>query len=273
MNTPGAYPEKGTPFEAIVQQTDWNTAETAHRLHVVHDLGSWLVRVGSDTTNSSIDPGYWGDTGIDTHRPGARNRGDGGWLIHIGEDGTNSLVGFSVEAVDSQAPLRPPKDVSEVATRLGHVTVGLFNTDMTAKGVGSLVADTPYALQPYTIKDADIAVRMLPLEPNERVAERAPAGRVWGLLRHGGLLVASTLVDRTTQSHRGTAWATHLMEQPYGDARLVRMPRPPIWQLQQIKAGVVQPIPAEVLLVRGGTHADESEMTRIGTYRAHRSAA
>lgn len=183
-----------------------------------------------------------------------------GWLVTTGTDGIDGLVGFSVEVVDEIDQLLPPQTIAEVQERWKNLEVGWLNTDMTAKGLGSKMANTPLALQPHTIRGPVIAVRSVPLRPTSDIYMRDESntalGRLWQLARHGGLLAISVLADKMTRSTYGTEQAIRYMEKEYKEATLVYMPAPAIWQIQQHQAGVVHAVPP----------GQANPMTRIGSY-------
>jgi hypothetical protein len=149
--------------------------------------------------------------------------------------------------------------------------VGWLNNDMTAKGLGSTMANTPSALQPHSIRDGQVAVRSVPLtsgtETYRRLESDTRTNRMRRLVRHGGLLMISAAWDRLTRSTEGTLGAVRYMERAYpSDARLVFAPAPPIWQEQQRRAGITPGVPPGIVLVRGGRLAELNPMHLIGSY-------
>jgi len=221
-------------MEQIVSSVEWLDPETPSRLRVAHELGDWLV--------------------------------------HLTEEGPH-VVGFSVEAVDNIGVLLPPVDMDDAKQRLKKVRVGVFDSDLAAKGPGSHVSKTPEGLQPHTIQGI-IAVRQIPLDINSihtRKELKGPAGTLWRLARHGGLLLASAAVDYSTGSTQGTQRAAEFMERNYGDSRLVLMPTPPSWRIEQGLGRVAQRVKPQVMLVRGGRFAENNPITRIGTYRTQQT--
>jgi len=223
-------PIKGSAFEEIARATAWE-ADTS-RLRVAPNLG---------------------------------------WLVTVDErEQVDNLVGFSTEPVGRHGVLLPPANLAEVRDRHQPIEVGLFNTHGAAKGVGTKLASTPQGLQPHSIRGQEIAVCSLPFtsEADMFVRDKSdnPASRAWRLLRHGGLLLVSAALDEMTNSTIGTAWATGVMERPYGRNRLVLMPVPPIWHYQQRSKGVTHTVPPQVVLARGGEFASLNPMTRIGSY-------
>lgn len=197
-----------------------------------------------------------------------------GWPAIAGEDGAiDSLVGFSIESTkheNDRGVLLPPKDLDEVRKRWGHATIGLFNTDFTAKGLASTTANTPEALQPNSNRDTEISVRSITVGPNTEIYLRAESdtwvGRKRRLARHGTLLALSATVDTITRSDMGTERAVRYMEKDYGDADLIAMSAPPVWQDQQRKAGISHVVPPTIILARGGSFAELNPMTNIGSH-------
>jgi hypothetical protein len=194
-----------------------------------------------------------------------------GWLALVDEaNAPTHLVGFSVESPNTPE-VKPPRDLPDVMRRLGRETLLLFNGDWTAKGLGSTVANTPAALQPRAIKDGVVAARAVPFTHDTEVCVRPESdtalARKLRLLRHGTLTAASALGDMFSRDNAGTAWAMRFMERDYGEAPLVSMPVPPIWLEQQQRGGIEHSIVPHVLLVRGGSFADQNAMVTLGRYR------
>jgi hypothetical protein len=235
MSKDNVSPVIGSPFEQIVTDAQWHDEAILQRLRVASS----------------------------------------GWLTLVNEQGTpDELVGFSVENVTADS-ITPPANLDDVRQRLGHVTAGLFNTDMTAKGIGSKISNAPQTLQPHSIPESGVAIRALPFNESMPTAVRREPDGVVGqklrLLRHGSLLAASILTDKLTRSDRGTERAMAFMERRYGDALLVDMPVPPVWLLQQRQLGVTHPLQPQVKLVRGGAFAERNRMRTIGLYPVQRS--
>jgi hypothetical protein len=241
MSELGITPVMGSSFEQVVDSTSWNE-DILSQLRVANGLG-WLVCV--DQQEKATD-----------------------------------LVGFSVESVGNRGVLFPPANIFAVQERFGRPEVGHFNADGTAKGLGSTIVNTPRALQPGSAPVSKVAVRSIPFTPEDIHTRTEPTGflgRKWRLARHGGLLLASVLVDSMsypfTGSVTGTELAIRYMERDYGDARLVHMPDlPPIWQEQQEEAGVAHDVMPHAMLVRGGHFAGLNPMTRVGSYAVSRIA-
>jgi hypothetical protein len=228
-------PITNTALEPIVADIDWQDAALPSCLRVAAGLGDWLVSVTED-------------------------------------DQVSGLVGFSAEDArnENQDPLLPPKDIAEVTARLGTTVVGWFNNDMTAKGLGSTMANTPDALQPGSIKGGQVAVRSVPLASEAELYRRPEPDtfmhRQMRLVRHGGLLAVSAAWDRVTHSAKGTLAAVDYMEKHYEGARLVFAPAPPIWQRQQHRAGITPVVSPGIVLVRGGRFAGSNPMRFVGSY-------
>jgi hypothetical protein len=133
-----------------------------------------------------------------------------------------------------------------------------------------MLANTHQALQPHTVTAQGVAVRSLPFTGETPVYTREEAdstlARKWRLLRHGGLLVAAMAGDRLAGSDQGTQAAVDFMQRNYGNARVVRLPVPPVWHLQQDQAGVQHTVDPQVLLVRGGAFAHANQMHTVGHY-------
>ncbi|MEK7153236.1 MAG: hypothetical protein AAB834_04770 [Patescibacteria group bacterium] len=226
-------PIANTAFEPIVANTAWQDPAMPSRLRVAAGLGNWLVHVDEN-------------------------------------DQVSGLLGYSIENVDNEDPLLPPRNIGEVKMRLAHtLVVGLFNTDMTAKGIGSTMANIPDALQPNSIHGR-VAVRSVPLTSESEIYRRPEADtyteQKMRLARHGSLLMISAALDKVTRSEKGTLAAVRYMERGYGDAKLVLAPAPPIWQRQQHSAGIIPAIPPDIVLVRGGRFTESNSMHFVGSY-------
>lgn len=225
-----------------------------------------LVPVAGSPFEPLVDNVHWVDEELPEN---LRVSEDPDWLVTVNEDGDpDRLVGFSVESVYT-ADVKPPRDLREVKVRLGgEATFGWLNTDMTAKGLGSVMANTDRALQPSSVRDPVISVRSVAIGDVGDIHRRDEAETVLGrrlrLVRHGSLLAVATTVDIMTKSDIGTERAMRFMEHGYGDARIVEMPAPPIWQEQQRSLGVAHDIQPRTVLVRGGRFAQTNVMKAAG---------
>jgi len=203
--------------------------------------------------------------------PSLRVAPDLGWLLVADARGSvTGIIGFSAENNDDRGVL-PPHNLSEVERRWPEVKIGLFNTDMTAKGLGSVLANTPYALDPPNARGREIQARQVPFtEPyvHPSTLKDSRASQIRRMGRHLVLLGIATAWDKLSDSLQGSYRAMQYMERSYGSASLVHLPAPPIWQKRQRDEGTPQPVAPQIMLVRGGSFAHRNTMTRIGTFAA-----